>query len=304
MIVPKAWGRAFFQSLLHVKGVKVLGLRDVASLALQQQEPLFPRDYPDTPAGTQHWAHVVNTDKARRAKLPPCKRHALPSPPFLHPSSAPFVVVRSPAYVEALLGAALPSPSSPLIPQAQHTGFLPWQPDLSTGAASPAPTLAIRTMALILIESLGCGVAHPCSSLLLPTPEDYASWEMEATVDRKAFLDGRRTAEREGDREVVGWVTASGFSWHCAKGWAFAFVGAEAVQEQRRRSGELGDRDVAGLLLVQNHGLGPEEVGEAAGAMEGEEAKEGGGEGRRRGKAGGGGVGMRFLVRYQVLLGV
>ncbi len=54
VVLPKGWARPFWGGLLFAGG-RASALNDLERLHLELEEPSFPKDFPDTPAGQNYW---------------------------------------------------------------------------------------------------------------------------------------------------------------------------------------------------------------------------------------------------------
>lgn len=51
LILPSGWGMAFWMSFMYANGSRAVGRREMRHLSLESNEPVFPQDFIDTPAG-------------------------------------------------------------------------------------------------------------------------------------------------------------------------------------------------------------------------------------------------------------
>lgn len=270
VVVPRAWGRAFWHRIVLMLGCKALGLQDVETLSTQLEQPLFPRDYVETAAGKADWLAKVEADRVQQLRRPAAKRRPpLPTEaPWLEPGAPLFVVMRNADYLEALRvrgvgfhGAVLPPPVDPHGGPAalrrgkplDQGGAIPWpgheEEQVVAAAQGQDPAFAIKTMAFLLLEAVGQGVAEPLGCILLPNADDYRAWDAEGG---KLSTTTMLAAGKGGERAVVGWVTAGAFSWSRARGVAMGLVHAEALQQQQRRAAGLVHAGAASVLIVRN----------------------------------------------------
>lgn len=250
IIVPSEWSRAVWKAL-QFAGANAVGLREMEYLTLECGSPSFPRDYPDSPAGKEHWAQQKDELGKTLSKLPakntPFYSNMIATIPdfdvvFPHLSNNDEIVtIRSSIFAR------------PFMPIVQSSNIksqkkIPlWKKMLEAQSSSlkyeyssfekipqkvetPFPSLPFKTVVSVFARSTSRGVLKPGAVFYGMTPDDLLNWRKCQSNKRAANLSGcKRLGEWPGillstssaSRISLGYVTSGGSS--------FIFGGSNAI---------------------------------------------------------------------------
>lgn len=237
IVMPSVWSTSVWKAL-QFAGAVAIGLDEAESLSLECGHASFPRDFPDSDAGSEYWKNKKASFERKIKKLPkrdtPFCRNLLRSVPdysFLFQGlnvafgdfSLGMTVVRNSMFLQ------------PFVPEIswempKRRGLPLWKRMLelvdNEKAASteviepppfPFPSMPFPTLVSVAIRSISRGSIKTGAAIYCPLQCDISSWEEHKGAKRQCGIDGgKRIGEwrgvkllhNENERAVVGYVSS------------------------------------------------------------------------------------------------